>query len=200
MNITRAECAERAKLIHGINYAVFVDVTPAVAKAAGKNPEEVFWSHTTISFESGIGATFVNLIADEVAQLLLDVNPLPAGSFADGKVSFAVPAGMHQLSVSAWCRYSHTGEGLHRFVDPADELTYLYTQFETADARRMYACFEQPDLKATFALTVNTPKGWRVFSNSVSPEPNPIGGKIIEHVFQPTPLLSSYLTCLVAGP
>jgi aminopeptidase N len=200
MNITRAECAERAKLIHGVDYAVLVDVTPATARAGGKDPDEVFWSHTTISFESGIGASFVNLIAAEVSQLLLDDNPLPATAYGDGKVSFAVPAGKHQLSVGAWCRYSHTGEGLHRFTDPADGLTYLYTQFETADARRMYACFEQPDLKATFALTVNTPPNWRVFSNSETPKANRIGAKAIEHVFGPSPLLSSYLTCLVAGP
>ena len=64
-----------------------------------------------------------------------------------------------------------TGEGLHRFVDPVDKAVYLYTQFEVIDARRMFACFDQPDLKATFAFTVTAPDDWEVVSNSPTPEP-----------------------------
>ena len=57
------------------------------------------------------------------------------------------------LVVDADLLYTNTGEGLHRFVDPLDGETYLYSQFETADAKRMFACFDQPDLKAAFTLS-----------------------------------------------
>ena len=68
-------------------------------------------------------------------------------------------------------RYMHTGEGLHRFVDPVDDEVYLYTQFEVPDSRRMFAVFEQPDLKAAFRFTVTAPAHWEVVSNSPTPEP-----------------------------
>ena len=70
--------------------------------------------------------------------------------------------------VDADCRYSNTGEGLHRFVDPVDSEVYLYSQFETADAKRMFACFDQPDLKATFDVSVTAPQHWQVVSNGAT--------------------------------
>jgi aminopeptidase N len=94
----------------------------------------------------------------------------------------------------------NTGEGLHRFVDPVDNETYLYTQFESADARRMYACFEQPDLKATFQLTVTAPDHWQVISNAPTPEPAAAGTKTATWTFEPAPRMSTYITALVAGP
>ena len=75
--------------------------------------------------------------------------------------------------VDAVCRFSNTGEGLHRFVDPVDDEVYLYSQFETADAKRMFACFDQPDLKATFDISVTAPVHWEVISNGVLPASNP---------------------------
>jgi aminopeptidase N len=94
----------------------------------------------------------------------------------------------------------NTGEGLHRFVDPVDDEVYLYTQFESADARRMYACFEQPDLKATFALAVTAPDHWKVVSNSPTPEPDPVSAGVARWAFAPTARMSTYITALVAGP
>ena len=93
------------------------------------------------------------------------------------------------------CAYTNTGEGLHRFVDPVDQQAYLYTQFEVPDARRVFASFEQPDLKATFQFTVRAPEGWTVISNSPTPEP-------VDDVwrFEPTPRISSYITALIVGP
>ena len=75
----------------------------------------------------------------------------------------------NKLRVVGTCVYMNTGEGLHRFVDPVDKEVYLYTQFETFDAHRMFACFDQPDLKATFAFTVAAPADWQV----VCPTPRP---------------------------
>ena len=102
-------------------------------------------------------ATWINLIADRLLSVTLDGAPLADAHLDEHRLRFQAPPAEHELTISALCRYSRTGEGLHRFVDPVDDLVYCYTQFETADARRMYACFEQPDLKATFALTVIAP-------------------------------------------
>ena len=101
--------------------------------------------------------------------------------------------------VDADCRYSNTGEGLHRFVDPVDDEVYLYSQFETADAKRMFACFDQPDLKATFDVTVTAPAHWQVISNGATASEESAGtGKV--HTFATTPRMSTYLVALIAGP
>src|SRR5690606_39837960 len=98
----------------------------------------------------------------------------------------------NELVVHADCRYMNTGEGLHRFVDPVDGGVYLYSQFETADAKRMFACFDQPDLKASYRLTVTAPKDWKVVSNSpvASREDTPEGA--VRTVFEPTERISTY--------
>ncbi|MFY9766201.1 MAG: aminopeptidase N, partial [Mycobacterium sp.] len=97
--------------------------------------------------------------------------------------------------VDADCRYSNTGEGLHRFVDPVDGEVYLYSQFETADAKRMFACFDQPDLKATFDVSVTAPQHWQVVSNGAT-----AGVDDGVHTFATTPRMSTYLVALIAGP
>ena len=101
----------------------------------------------------------------------------------------------------------NTGEGLHRFVDPVDEEVYLYTQFEVADCRRMFAVFEQPDLKATFAFTVTAPSHWQVVSNEPTPDPKTaqtvgVAAEVPSSTwtFAPTPSMSCYITALIAGP
>ena len=101
--------------------------------------------------------------------------------------------------MDADCRYMRTGEGLHRFVDPVDQAVYLYTQFETYDAHRMYACFDQPDLKATFALTVDAPAGWTCVSGAAVQE-RPAEGESGRWRFVAMPRVSTYITALVAGP
>jgi aminopeptidase N len=105
----------------------------------------------------------------------------------------------NELVVVADAMYTNTGEGLHRFVDPVDGEVYLYSQFEVPDSRRVFAVFEQPDLKATFAFTVTAPAGWQVVSNQPTPEPV-VDGEKATWSFAPTPILSSYVTALIAGP
>ena len=96
-------------------------------------------------------------------------------------------------------RYMNTGEGLHRFVDPADGQVYLYSQFEVADTRRMFPVFEQPDLKATFQFSVTAPADWAVVSNQPSPEPVAVSDGVARWDFSPTPVMSCYVTALIAG-
>ncbi|NKX49448.1 aminopeptidase N, partial [Arthrobacter deserti] len=96
--------------------------------------------------------------------------------------------------------YMNTGEGLHRFVDPVDNEVYLYSQFEVPDSRRVFAVFEQPDLKASFRFTVTAPAHWDVVSNSPTPVPVPAAEGTATWTFEPTPRISSYITALIAGP
>ncbi len=197
-NITRTEAQLRSTQVAVDGYQVSVDLDPA----ASARPEETFGSTTRVRFEAlGAVDTFVNLIADEVLEATLDGVPLTvdAASFDGEHLRFHAEPGPHELVVRSVMRYSRTGEGLHRFVDPADARVYLYSQFESADARRMYASFEQPDLKATFQLTVSAPAAWTVLSNSAAPEPTPAADGVRRWEFAPTPRVSTYITALCAG-
>ncbi|UNX55842.1 aminopeptidase N [Georgenia sp. TF02-10] len=191
-NLTRTEAQERAATVATESYAVVLDLTRG---------DRVFGSTTTITFTATPGAaTFVDLIAESVESITLNGEPVDTAAFADSRIQLTGLAARNELVVAATCRYMHTGEGLHRFVDPVDGETYLYTQFEVADSRRMFAVFEQPDLKATFAFTVTAPDHWTVVSGAPTPEPTPAGDGVATWTFPPTDRISSYLTAIVAGP
>jgi aminopeptidase N len=192
-NLTREEAQERARLLSVDAYTVELDLS-------GAQDGGTYRSRTTVLFDAAeAGAsTFIDLVAPAVHEVVLNGEALdPAQVFADSRIALGgLRAGRNELLVVAECAYTNTGEGLHRFVDPVDKQAYLYTQFEVPDARRVFASFEQPDLKATFAFTVKAPSGWTVISNSPTPEPTAEG----LWVFEPTPRISTYITALIAGP
>ncbi|MEV6107054.1 aminopeptidase N, partial [Streptomyces sp. NPDC051940] len=190
-NLTREEAQLRARLLDVESYVVDLDLTGA--KEGG-----TFRSETTVRFRSAEpgAATFIDLVAPSVREVTLNGTALdPAEVFADSRIALPGLAAENTLTVVADCAYTNTGEGLHRFVDPVDGETYLYTQFEVPDARRVFASFEQPDLKATFQFTVKAPEGWIVNSNS--PTPEPVDGV---WAFTTTPRISTYITAIIAGP
>ncbi|MEU8761024.1 aminopeptidase N [Streptomyces sp. NPDC048659] len=191
-NLTREEAAQRAKLLSVDAYEVDLDLT-------GAQEGGTYRSVTTVRFDSAeAGAeTFIDLIAPAVHEVVLNGHSLDvAAVFRDARIALKhLAEGRNELKVVADCAYTNTGEGLHRFVDPVDGQAYLYTQFEVPDARRVFASFEQPDLKATFQFTVKAPAGWSVISNSPTPEP-----KDDVWVFEPTPRISTYITALIVGP
>ena len=134
-------------------------------------------------------------------------------AFQDNRIELIDLKEKNEVTVEARCRYSNTGEGLHRSVDPSDGNIYLYSQFEVPDARRVYAVFDQPDLKATFDFKVLAPASWIVTSNmpvaTIEDDPREtldgtLGDKPNESTrlwdFEPTPVMSSYLTAICAGP
>ena len=162
-NLTRDQAVERAALITVDSYQIDLDVTDG----NGAPGERTFRSVTTVEFDALAGAdTVIDIAADTVRSASLNGHELDVSGYDE---STGIPlrglADHNVVVVDADCRYSNTGEGLHRFVDPVDDETYLYSQFETADAKRMFACFDQPDLKATFDIRVTAPKHWRVVSN-----------------------------------
>ena len=197
-NLTRLEAADRSATVHTQSYDVTLDLTRG---------ETVFGSSTTVRFTSTPGSsTFIDLIAPVVHSISLNGRALdPAEVYADSRITLTGLAADNELVVIADCAYMHTGEGLHRFTDPADGETYLYSQFEVPDSRRVFAVFEQPDLKASFTFTVTTPSSWTVLSNSPTPEPTPTedsdgSGGTHTFAFAPTEPMSSYVTAIVAGP
>jgi len=191
-NLTRVEAEERAALLDVQSYDIELDLT--------RGPE-VFGSSTTVRFTATEGAsTFVDALTRTVHSVTLNGRALDPAVVSDGvRVQLDGLAAENVLEVVADAEYTNTGEGLHRFVDPVDDEVYLYSQFEVPDSRRVFAVFEQPDLKATFRFTVTAPARWEVVSNQPTPEPT-VDGDVATWAFEPTPLLSSYVTAIVAGP
>jgi aminopeptidase N len=194
-NLRREEARERAGLLEVASYDIELDLTDQDDGAR-------FGSTTTIRFrctEPGAG-THLDLTAPAVRSVTLNGTALDVDAVFDGhRIALSGLAADNELVVDADAAYMRTGEGLHRFVDPVDGSVYLYSQFETFDAHRMYACFDQPDLKAVFRLTVRAPAGWVCVSNGAVEE-RPDDGAAGTWRFAETARMSTYVTALVAGP
>lgn len=192
-NLTRSEAQQRASLIQVHDYDIALDLTRGA---------ETFLSTTTVRFRATEGAaTFLDAITRTVHSVTLNGVELDPADVADGvRIRLDSLAHDNELRVVADAMYTNTGEGLHRFVDPVDGEVYLYSQFEVPDSRRVFAVFEQPDLKAAFRFTVTAPATWQVISNQPTPEPVPAGDGAATWSFEPTPRISSYITALIAGP
>jgi len=208
-NLTRAEATERARLLRLESYRIELDLHGSTTS---------FGSLTTIRFgcvRPG-ASSFIDLDAIEVSRITLNGWELPADAFDGLRVSLPELAGSNELTIEAQCAYSDDGNGLHRFTDPADDRVYLYSNMETAYAHQVWACFDQPDLKATFEFTVRCPAGWEVISNEAPDQaaqapdqaaqapdqaapPTGTDGVVAWH-FPPTPPISTYFTAILAGP
>ncbi|GAA2288333.1 aminopeptidase N [Streptomyces kunmingensis] len=186
--LTRDEAQTRARLIDVQRYTVDLDLTTGA---------DTFDSHAEIRFTAHTpGDTFVELKPAELRSVTLDGQPLDPAALDGNRLPLTgLTEGPHELRVDATMRYSHTGEGMHRFTDPTDGEAYVYTQLFMEDVQRVFAAFDQPDLKALFDLTVTAPQGWTVLANSVT-----------EHLGEgkwqaaTTPLISTYLVAVAAGP
>jgi len=191
-DLTRDEAAARSALIRVASYQVDLDLT-----AGG----EMFVSVSLVRFdctEPG-SATFIDLTAPAVREITLNGVPVGLDAFDGNRITLAGLAAGNMLRVVAECAYSRSGEGLHRFTDPADGRVYLYSDLETFDAHRVYACFDQPDMKASYELSVTAPADWLVVSN-MAPESTIEAGAALRWHFPPTPVLPTYITAVAAGP
>ncbi len=193
-NLTRDDARDRARLISVDSYQVELDLTGSAT---------TFGSVTTARFDCAEpgAATFMELTAPSVTEITLNGRQLALDAFDGDRITLTGLAEHNELRVAAQCAYSRTGEGLHRFADPADQGVYLYTDFETFDAHRVYACFDQPDLKATFEFTVTGQDDWKIISN-MAPDvvAEPAGSGATRWHFAPSPVMSTYITALAAGP
>src|SRR3984957_1857435 len=193
-NLTRDEARDRARLLNVASYQVSLDLT---------GDEETFRSETTVRFTATPAGsdTFINLTAPAVREIVLNGPAVPPAAFDGDRITLTGLAAENELRVLADCAYSRSGEGLHRFTDPADKGVYLYSDLETFDAHQIYACFDQPDLKATFELTVIAQDDWLVIGNMPpAGDPELAGPGRLRWQFPPTPLLPTYITFVAAGP
>jgi aminopeptidase N len=193
-NLTREEARGRAELLSVASYQVELDLTGS---------DTAFGSTTTVHFSCtrpGAG-TFIELTAPAVTQITLNGAQLDLAAFDGDRIALTSLESDNELQVIATCAYSRSGEGLHRFTDPADKDVYLYSDLETYDAHRIYACFDQPDLKATFEFTVTGQSDWTVIAN-MAPDiaAEPAGPGVARWHFPPTPVMSTYITAIAAGP
>ncbi|MET8754575.1 aminopeptidase N [Streptomyces sp. NPDC004667] len=190
--LTRNEAQLRAQLLDVHHYAVTLDLTTG---------EENFDSTTLIRFTARTsGDTFVELKPDELRSATLDGHPLDPATLDDGRLPLTgLTEGPHELRVDTRMRYSHTGEGLHRFTDPADGETYVYSQMFMDDVQRVFAAFDQPDLKAVFEFTVTAPAHWSVLANGITTRTGDRDGAGT-WTSAPTPVISTYLAAVAAGP
>jgi aminopeptidase N len=190
-NLTRDEARHRAALLGDVSYDVTLDLTRG---------DEVFGCETEIEFtcrEPG-ATTFLDCTAAEVIEVELNDERIEPDAIAATRITLEGLADQNTLRVRSDMRYQHEGKGLHFFRDPTDDGVYLHSQFEPFDAHRVYPCFDQPDIKAPFTLTVQAPADWVVVSNGqVSDKPAP--GAPGRWAFAPTPPVSPYVTAVVAG-
>ncbi|QFZ17187.1 aminopeptidase N [Saccharothrix syringae] len=198
-NLTRDQAQQRSALLEVDSYRIELDLTDG----GGKPGSDTFRSTTTVAFRSRTpgSSSWVDVVAATVHRAVLNGRELDVSTYRE-EDGLHLPdlADVNELTVEADCRYTNTGEGLHRFVDPVDGEVYLYSQFETADAKRMFACFDQPDLKAVYTLRVTAPHHWKVISNApIASTEDGVGGADV-HSFETTKPMSTYLVALVAGP
>ncbi|HEU5108652.1 MAG TPA: aminopeptidase N [Micromonosporaceae bacterium] len=198
-NLTQVEAAERARLLDVTGYDITVDLTDG----AGRPGEGTFRSTSDIRFrcaESG-AATFIEVAADRIRSATLNGDPVDTSDWsAERGLTLPALAAENRLVVDADFRYSNTGQGLHRSVDPVDGRIYLYSQFETADAQRVFACFDQPDLKSAFTWRAVLPEGWLAVSNMPVAESSTAGSGARTVRFAESVRMSTYVTALCAGP
>ncbi|MEV6771824.1 aminopeptidase N [Nocardia sp. NPDC051030] len=199
-NLTREQAIERAATVQVENYRVELDLTGQPTSAEAPR-SEVFFSRSTVTFTATAGArTFIDFVGAGVRSAVLNGTALDVSGYDESQGLTLTGLAEHNvLVIEADGEYSNTGEGLHRFVDPTDNKVYLYSQFETADCKRMFACFDQPDLKATYDMVVTAPEDWEVISNGAVTGTRKIG-TVLEHTFATTPRMSTYLVALIAGP
>ncbi|GAB2838890.1 aminopeptidase N [Streptomyces deserti] len=188
--LTRDEAQTRAELLDVHRYTIELDLTTG---------DETFDSRTVIRFsvraDQDVTDTFVEVKPAELRSVTLDGQPLDPQTLDGNRLPLKnLTAGEHELRVDAVMRYSRTGEGMHRFTDPTDGETYVYTQLFMEDVQRVFAAFDQPDLKAVFDLTVKAPERWTVLANSVTEHTDGVWKAA------PTPLISTYLVAVAAGP
>ncbi|WP_405099865.1 aminopeptidase N [Micromonospora sp. NBC_01412] len=198
-NLTQVEATERARLLEVTGYDISLDLSTAVQAADART----FRSVTEVRFrcaEPGT-STFIEAAAESVRSATLNgVSVDLSGWSADSGLTLTGLAEENTLVVDADFAYSNSGQGLHRTVDPVDGETYLYSQFETADAQKVFTCFDQPDLKSVYTWHATVPEHWRVVSNMPVEREAPAGESLKTVHFVPSARMSTYITALCAGP
>ena len=192
INLTSIEAADRSAILKIDNYKVDLDLTTG---------DETFNSKAVITFSAKPGSdTFIDAVAKRIINATLNGAPVDIANYDGESIFLKNLAEQNTLVIEMEAIYSKTGEGLHRFVDPADGEVYLYSQHQANDSRRTFASFDQPDLKATYEFSVIAPSKWEVISNTPVTERKDLGNGKTHWTYAKSQIFSTYLTCFVAGP
>ncbi|GAB7007348.1 aminopeptidase N [Nocardioides sp. AN3] len=186
LSLQRSEAQARRALLDVTSYDVALDLA---------SNESTFGSVTRVRFTSRGGATFVDLKPHALAAIHLNGRPVDVDLLDRGRLPIDTVAGENELLVEATMRFRNDGEGLHRSVDPADGRHYVYGMSFMDAAPSVFACFDQPDLKAPYTFHVTVPTDWRVFANAAGEQVEPGRWE-----FEESAPLSTYFVTLVAGP
>ena len=198
-NLTRVAAQDRAALIDVSTYDVALDLADDAATATAAT----FRSTTTVTFDCHRpGSTVViDVGADRIVEATLNGSPVPTDNWT-AEEGLALPdvAATNVVTIAADFAFRSGARGMVRGIDPADGEIYLYTSFEPASAQLVFACFDQPDLKATFTFHVRVPSAWRAISNMPAQrqDDEPAGAATVH--FEPTPRMSTYIAVVCAGP
>ena len=192
INLTSIEAAERSEILKIDNYKVDLDLTTG---------DETFYSKAVITFSAKAGSdTFIDAVAKRIISATLNGASVDISNYDGESIFLKNLAAENTLLIEMEAIYSKTGEGLHRFVDPADGEVYLYSQHQANDSRRTFASFDQPDLKATYEFSVIAPSKWEVISNTPVTDRKDLGNGKTHWTYAKSQIFSTYLTCFVAGP
>ena len=197
-NLAQSEAATRAELLDVTSYDIALDLTDG----SGNPGAGTFPCVTTVRFTcSAPGAsTFIEVAAVQLLRATLNGVELDIDGWTpDAGLVLPGLAADNTLVVEARFPFSSSGQGMHRAVDPADKEVYIYSQFETNDAQRAFACFDQPDLKSVYTWHARVPSHWKVVSNSpVAAIDDTVLDKTVH--FERSARMSTYVTALCAGP
>ncbi|MGL5405817.1 MAG: aminopeptidase N [Propionibacteriaceae bacterium] len=184
------EARRRAELLNVSLTDIVLDVTDA----------EHFRSTSTITFTcaNDVASTFVDIKPKQLLSVTLNGRDLRLESFADGRLELNGLAADNVLVIDAIMDYSHDGEGVHSHIDPADGRRYLYAMSFLDAAPRWFGCFDQPDLKSRFHLTVTAPVSWNVLGNGPAHIVSQTTQTATWDIAPPHPI-STYLVTLAAG-
>ncbi|HSG80104.1 MAG TPA: aminopeptidase N [Acidimicrobiia bacterium] len=190
--LTREEAQRRAEQVSDVSYHIDLEF-----EAGAKS----FRGDTTVSFRHAGGDTFLELLGGQIERL--QVNGVIREPDWDGgrlRLPGALLGEENEVRVVYERLYDRTGEGIHHFVDPEDGAEYIYTQFEPYSAHRVFPCFDQPDLKARYSVSVTAPAEWEVVSAGREIDRAPLGDGHVRRVFAETVPFSTYLLAVCAGP
>ncbi|OAX55205.1 hypothetical protein A5N15_10725 [Rothia kristinae] len=201
-NLTAEEARDRSALLRVGSYDVHVDLTHAADPERLAYPVRAAVRFEVLAADPAAQTTFIEYLHHSVEAITLNGRRLdPRTAVVGSRITLTGLERSNELVVHGFSLYSRSGEGLHRFLDPEDGRTYLYTQYEPADCRRVFPTFEQPDLKASFRFAVTAPRDWVVASNTPveREEQDPVDESVSKRIFAPTQRISTYITTLLAG-
>ncbi|MGO4956232.1 aminopeptidase N [Luteococcus sp. Sow4_B9] len=187
MNLTHDEARRRGSLLRVREVRISLDLT---------SPDAFTGSTTiTVDCQEPGAETFVDFAGTSLDELVLNGDVVADPQWDGRRIHLPGLLAHNTITVRGTMAWSSDGEGLHRSVDPADGTAHVYAMSFLDAAPRWFACFDQPDLKASHQLDVLAPEGWLVRGNTRTEQE--ADGHWHSLPSQP---ISSYLVTLVAGP